>query len=216
MAAACLLLVLLEGSGCSGTLRGALVEHPSEFRFPRTDYLIDSYMFNSEEITSSIPASFDDYAVVDDLDQTCSIGTYFCWGVTTGSPPASLNLLIVEDSGGCPLGAPVVESCDTFIYDTGYIYADYTVWLAEMHLQVYVDHAWLGSWRNDGVPWYVCCGETVTGSQAYRTTSAGYSWEPLSWSIPEGDLFKVITDGWESPWWTSLNRITWGGIKGSF
>ena len=210
-------------TGASGTLSGHTGGSGVGFHFPETDYTLDSYMYNESEAMSTIPASYDDYAAVDDFDpysfDDAVLGTYFCWGVTTGAPPTALDLLVVEDNYGNPGGAPVIqETCSTFLYDSGYLFSGYTIWLVEMHpTPIYVETpCWLGSQRNDGSTWYVVGGITVSGSEGYRTTAAGWAWAPFSAELEPGDLFKVMTDDWSTPWWVSLTRTTWAGVKNSF
>jgi hypothetical protein len=70
---------------------------------------------------------------------------------------------------------------------------------------------WLGPHRAAPDSWYPVGGLTITGSEGYRTIAAGWAWQPFSAALEPGDLFKIIT---YNP--TSLERITWAGIKNMF
>lgn len=188
------------------------------YSLPGNDDSYDSYAYNNDEILSSIPASFTDYAVVDDFVHSgfTYIETYTTWGVTTGAAPTALEVLVVTDSSG-PDGAPVsMNSYPCTATDSGFTFAGYTVWLVSIDLYsipITIPSGltvWLGTHRNDGVTWYPACGATVTGMEAYRTVAAGWAWEPISASIESGDLFKVLV------LWTALERSTWASIKNSF
>ncbi len=185
--------------------------------FPATDYIYDTYAYQHSQITSTVGASFGDYAVVDDFTFSGSVYGYTCWGVTTAGPPFELELMLVPDGGGAPQGGPAsTRVYAAGIADSGFSFAGYTVWIAELNLSpsplIEAGTWWLGSKRTDGSNWYPMAGTTVSGSEAHRTLSAGWSWQPYSQSIEEGDLFKII----ESTPPSSLERQTWAGIKLSF
>lgn len=184
-----------------------------------TDDLLDSYMYNQSEQMSTVGASYGEYATVDDFVLTGGSTTtfssgYTCWGVTTSSTPTTLSFLIVEDSSGHPVGAPVSqESFPAECIDSGYSFAGYTIWCAHIELPAWLpipDPSWIGSHRNDGMDWYPLEGTTIKNSEGYRTIGS-WSWEPFSTSLVPGDLFKIFY-GTSS----SLDRCTWGEIKGSF
>ena len=213
-----LALVLTAVAFATGTLSGEVTGSAS-YTLPETDDLLDSYVFNEDELFSTIPAAFDDYVVVDDYTASSGesvIGYYRCWGLTTSSNPTELELFAVEDASG-PSGAPFsMTSYPCVIINSGFIFAGYTVWMAEMDLSSYPilvfggTTIWLGSHRNDGNTWYSACGTTVTGMNAHRTLAAGWAWHDIADSIEAGDLFKTLED------YVSLERTTWAGVKSSF
>lgn len=146
------LLALAALAFASGTITGQ-AGGVADYAPPATDSTLDSYAYNAAEQMSTIGASFDDYAAVDDYNGiSSSIDTYTAWGVTTASAPTALEIMVVADDSG---------------------------------------------------------GTTVSGSKAYRTLDAGWSWEPFSYSLVEGDLFKIIV----GPPYSSLNRSTWAEVK---
>ena len=129
-----------------------------------------------------------------------------------------MELLIIEDSNG-PDGPPISQdSYNCTIIDSGFSFASYIIWVAILEVEtLYLpsnETVWLGSHRNDGDNWYPACGTAVSGSEAYRTLAAGWSFEPLSSSMEYGDLFKIISD--TPPQGVSLERNTWAGIKTAF
>jgi len=203
-------------STISGDLRGS-----ASFTLPATDDELDSYAFDAgTAFAASIPASFTDYAVVDDFTASGgenTITSLTCWGLTTGAAPTALEVLVVADASG-PDGAPI--SADSYPCATsasGYTFAGYDILTTVIDLSgnpiVVADGVtvWLGSHRNDGVTWYPDLGTIVTGMNAYRTQAAGWAWEDIATSIEAGDLFKVIEGDY-----TSLDRNTWAGIKNMF
>lgn len=200
-----------------GTLRG----EPGGFgnALLGTDWYYDTYAYDSGTVLSSIPASFSDYAVIDDYNGlNCFPEHYICWAVTTASNPSSLELLLVEDVSGAPSGSPFSqESYPCTVLNSGFTFGSYTVWITELDLPnedwLFLESpVWLGSHRNDGNSWYPACGTTVSGSEGYRTVAAGWAWSPFSETIETGDLFKII-DGSPPP---AINRNTWAGIKSEF
>ncbi len=216
-------LVVLLAVAALGFASDTLTGHSGGvgYALPETDDTLDTYAYNDGEVFSSIPASFTDYAVVDDytaaVDADAILETYTCWAVTTASAPTALELLVVEDASGAPSGAPVSQvSYTTAAASSGFTFGSYDVLIAVMDLTSdepvipIGTTMWLGSHRNDGSNWYPACGTTVTGSEAYRTVAAGWAWQTISASLQSGDLFKVI-DGT-----VSLNRTTWAGIKNMF
>lgn len=185
------------------------------YALPATDTVYDSYAYNADEVFSSIPASFGDYAVVDDFGHTWTyIRSYTCWAVTTDSPPTELELLVIADDSG-PEGAPIIQKTyPCAAWDSGFTFASYTVWVTHLDMSTdpltTYDTVWLGTHRSGG-SWYPACGTTVDGMEGYRTTTAGWNWAPLSSSIQAGDLFKIVRDQT-----VALERITWAEIKSSF
>ena len=186
------------------------------YALPATDAVYDSYAYNADEVFSTIPASFGDYAVVDDFGYTGAyIRSYTCWAVTTASPPTELELLVIADDSG-PEGAPILQTTyPCAAWNSGFTFAGYTVWVTHLDMSMdpltTYDTVWLGTHRNDGGSWYPACGTTVNGMEGYRTTSAGWAWAPLSSSIQAGDLFKIVRDQT-----VALERITWAEIKNMF
>lgn len=187
--------------------------------FPETDDIVDSYAYNQAEQMSTIAGSFSECATIDDFDmgspaEDIFICGYNCWGVTTSSIPTTLEFLIVEYSGGQPVGAPLSqETYSVQCIDTGFTYYEYTVWYACLDLPDFLDiphPCWLGSHRNDGMDWFPIGGLTVSGSEGYRT-QGGWSWEPFSSSIEYGDLFKIIYGST-----SDLDRYTWAKIKATY
>lgn len=200
-------------SGHGGGMGGGAV-------YPETDDLLDSYAYNEAEQMSTIGASFGDYAAIDDFTYSpgndITLTNYVGWGVTTASTPSALNLLVVEDDGGVPTGAPDITSYSISAGNTGYTYGGYTIWMVEFDLSstpVVDDPVWLGHHREGADSWYPIGGTTVTGSEGYRTTEAGWNWIPFTGGpdpLEAGDLFKVIEGT------VSLQRNTWAGIKNMF
>lgn len=213
------LLAIVGLALASGTISGRPGGTGGGYWLPQTDYIYDTYAYNQGEQMSTVGASFGDYAVIDDFPwSTNPIFTYTCWGVTTGSAPTSLNLLIVEDNGGVPTGAPLSSnSYSVTTGDTGYTFGGYIIWVAELDLSDHpsFNNSWIGSHRSNGINWYPLGGTTVTGAEGHRTLAAGWSWvafsDPSS-GLEPGDLFKVI-DGAPPP---SLERNTWASIKNLF
>jgi hypothetical protein len=211
-----LFVVLLAVAGlafASGTFSGR-PGGTGGYWLPETDDLLDSYAYSVAEQMSTIGASFDDYAVIDDFPMSAIITKYTCWGVTTGAAPTTLDLLVVADDGGVPTGAPLSQnSYPTSCGNSGFTYGGYTIWVAEMTIaDEVVDNNWLGSHRTDGGNWYPVGGITITGAEGHRTTAAGWAWQSFTASgIPAGDLFKVIEGTLNS-----LERNTWAGIKNMF
>lgn len=218
-----LFLFAIGNALASGTISGHPGGAGGGFLFPEADNYYDSYAYNQSEQMSTIGASFDDFAAIDDLsygvDADLTLGGYTCWGVTTGSAPTALELLVVADNGGVPDGAPISQdSYPVTCIDSGYTLAGYTIWVAVMDLTgtyPWVETpVWLGSHRAYGVSWYPVGGTTVTGSEGYRTLAAGWAWEPFSNELEAGDLFKVIAD---FCWWPpAMARTSWADIKSSF
>ena len=202
----------------SGTFSGAPGGTGGGSFVPETDDQLDSYAYSAAEQMSTIGASFGDYAAIDDFtppyDAGYLINTYTGWAVTTGSTPTTLELLVVADASGLPSGAPISQvGYPTTCGNTGFTYGGYPIWLAEITVGgLNVDSpVWLGHHRAGADTWYPVGGLTVTGSEGYRTTAAGWAWAPFSAELEPGDLFKVI-DG--TP--VSLSRTTWAGIKNLF
>ncbi|MCD4707047.1 MAG: hypothetical protein K8S62_04835 [Candidatus Sabulitectum sp.] len=190
------------------------------YLLPGTDDVFDSYAYKESEVFSSVPAAYSEFAVCDDFTATGSgdviIDTYTSWGFTTGSNPAELELLVIADNSG-PDGAPVSQtSYPCTLYDSGFTYAGYTVWVTVMDLSsdpavvMSGETVWFGHHRNDGGTWAAGCGTTVTGSEGYRTVASGWAWAPFSESLESGDIFKIVEGS------TSLERSTWAGIKNMF
>ncbi|MCK5840854.1 MAG: hypothetical protein KAH31_01700 [Candidatus Sabulitectum sp.] len=211
-----LLLALTAIAFASSTLSGE-VSGSATYTLPETDDIHDSYAFTEDECLETCPGSFSDYAVCDDLSLGGStvIYGYTHWGVTTGACPVSLELLVMLDSSGTPAGAPVSQEtypCD--FTNTGFTFASYPIYMIEMDLgDLYIAAStWIGARRNDSNSWYPMCGSTVSGSEAYRTTAAGWDWEPLSKTMESGDIFRII-EGFPIP---SVGRTTWAGIKSGF
>ncbi len=185
------------------------------FWFPATDDIIDTYAYD-ENVCSSIPASFDDYRVVDDFVATGSVELtgFTYWIVTTGSVPTELLLISYADDGGTPGNELGQDSYAVTTAASGYVYAGYTVYVTNMPVSISVDAGtyWFGFYRSDGgETLYVGIGPTVTGAEAHRTVAAGYAWEPMSNSIVAADLYKTIEGNT-----TALDSETWGSIKGIF
>lgn len=188
--------------------------------YPETDDLLDSYAYSQAEQMSTVASSFGETAAIDDFtyagDADVTITGYVVWGVTTTSVPSALNLLVVEDDGGLPTGAPTFTSYPINTGNTGYTYGGYTIWMVEFDLSdnpEVVIPVWLGHHREGADSWYPLGGTTVTGSEGYRTTEAGWNWIPFSGGpepLPSGDLFKVIEGT------VSLQRNTWASIKNMF
>jgi len=200
-----------------GTLRGEPggVGYP----LPATDYYHDSYACAAAEQMSSIGASFTNYAVCDDYNGVqVLLTTYTTWGVTTGTTPTELEIMIIPDDSGVPSasGPSSQVSYPATLTDTGMTYGSYAIWLAVIDLSaasVEIDSpVWIGPHRADGVSWYPIGGTTVTGSEAYRTVAAGWAWAPFSGSLVAGDLFKIL----EGSPYSALERNTWAGIKNMF
>ena len=213
------LLAAAAAALCSSTLSGEL-RGSGGLDLPETDYICDSYAYQFGEEMSQIPGSFGDYAVIDDLvvswgsDIDLFIEEYTTWGVTPGnSTPSEMALLIVEDDGGVPSGAPIsqdVYSVDC--YNIGYTYYQYIIWKTDMYCAPYnvevSTPVWLGPQRQDGARWYVIGGVTASESEAHRTVRPGWDWQPFSQSLEEGDVFKIVVGSSYD-----LQRSTWGGIK---
>lgn len=212
------LLLAVQFSMAAGTLTGDPGGCGSGgLVFPASDYIMDSYAYNPSQVMETWPASFDDYAAVDDYCYyNLCMESYTCWGVTTGSPPSSLEMLFVSDEGGSPEGAPILQEsfaveCD----DTGYTFAGYPIWQVYMQFDTplyMINPIWLGTHRADGVNWYPACGTEIEWNEAHRTVAAGWAWEPFSASIGPGDIFKII----ETPNPPAVTRNTWAGIKTTF
>jgi len=168
---------------------------------------------------SNIGASFTDYAVCDDYNGAHNyLETYTTWGVTTGTAPTALEIMIIPDASGAPStsGPSSQVSYPATVTDSGFLYGSYTIWLAVIDLSaapVEIDATvWIGPHRNDGVNWYPVGGTTVTGSEGYRTLAAGWTWTPFSESLQPGDIFKIL----EGPPPPSISKSTWAGIKSGF
>ncbi len=76
-----ILLAIVAMAFASSTITGEL-SGSATFILPATDNLLDSYAFDpGTAFAASIPASFTDYAVVDDFTagSGASIDTYTCW-----------------------------------------------------------------------------------------------------------------------------------------
>ncbi len=199
----------------SGEVRGS-----GGLDLPEVDFVIDTYPYDPDDQMSTIGASFDDYAAIDDctyeVDADLWLTLYLTYGVTTsGSAPTDLTLLVVEDDGGVPTGAPLSEDSYSVISgNTGYTYGGYTIWQVEMNWvegEVGISTpVWLGPQRQ-GNNWYPVGGLTVSGSEGYRTVEAGWDWQPFSQELEEGDLFKIIEGELQA-----LESNTWGGIKALF
>ena len=212
------LLALAALAFASGTITGQ-AGGVADYAPPATDSTLDSYAYNAAEQMSTIGASFDDYAAVDDYNGiSSSIDTYTAWGVTTASAPTALEIMVVADDSGVPSasGPTSQTSYTATLTDTGMIYGGYPIWIVFIELCAapisVTAPVWIGLHRADGSDWYPIGGTTVTGSEAYRTLDAGWSWEPFSYSLVEGDLFKIIV----GPPYSSLNRSTWAGVKSAF
>ncbi len=181
---------------------------------PETDDIFDSYVYDAT-VCSSIPASFGDYRVVDDFQNSSdvTIGSFIYWGLTTGAVPTSLNLMCFENNAGMPGTEVFQTSYPITTGPSGFLYAGYTVYTTTMVASVPVPANtphWFGFHRPDANTWYVGIGPIVTGFEAHRTLAAGYAWQPMSSSIQAADLFKVIEGT------VSLDRSTWAGIKNLF
>ncbi len=205
-------VLVFASSEISGTSSG------SGFVFPETDDVIDTYAYDPDTVCSTIPASFNDYRVVDDFlhDQPVSIGSFTYWGVSTASAPSELELMYFEDNAGVPGDEVFQTSYSVSSQATGYTYGMYSVYVAVMTLPTSLfipanTTAWLGFHRV-GDNWYTALGPAVVGSEAYRTQGAGYNWVPVSSNpdIGAADLFKIIEGT------VSLERSTWAGIKHLF
>ncbi len=191
----------------------------ANYTLPSTDDVLDTYAYNAAEQMSTIGASFDDYATVDDYNGIDgNITSYTCWAVTTVAAPTALEIMVVADDAGVPSasGPTSQTSYPAVCSDTGMTYGSYAIWIAVIDLSadpiLAMSPLWIGIHRADGSNWYPVGGTTVTGSEAYRTEVAGWSWAPFSASLVSGDLFKVI----EGTPYSSLNRSTWAGIKNLF
>ena len=212
-------LFVVSVASASGTLTGHAEGEGGGFVFPETDMVMDSYAYNPGQVMSQLGASFGNYAEVDDFHYQYGPGFwleyYICWGVTTASPPTHLQLLAVDDNNGVPDGAPISQTLYTVdCLNSGYTFAGYTIWATELYLldnPDFTSPCWFGAYRADGSSWYPVGGTTVTDSEAYRTTSVGWEWQPLSGSLGAGDLFKILGN-YQLP----LERETWAGIKSSF
>lgn len=214
------LLAVAAMSFASGTISGHAGGSGGGFVYVETDDVLDTYAYSAAEQMSTIGASFDDYAAIDDfnyaVDTDIALTSYVCWGVTTGAAPTAMELLYVADVSGVPSGAPISQvSYPIVCTNSGFLYGSYTIWVGEIDLSANPEVStpcWLGSHRNDSVNWYPIGGTTVTGSEGYRTLAAGWEWAPFSGSLVAGDLFKVINGTVVS----SLERTTWAGIKNIF
>ncbi len=215
------LLVLLSVvaiSFASGTLSGT-PSGTATYTLPGTDDQLDSYTYNAAEQMNNIGASFDDYAVCDDYNgMHAYLETYTMWGVTTGTAPTALEVMIIPDDSGVPSasGPSSQVSYPATVTDTGMMYGSYTIWLAVIDLSaapVVIDTpVWIGPHRADGGNWYPIGGTAVTGSEGYRTVAAGWTWTPFSDTLVAGDLFKIL----EGTPYSALERNTWAGIKNMF
>jgi hypothetical protein len=208
-----LLLLISVAAMASPSLRGVSEGFGS---FPETDDTFDSYVYG-EDVCSTIPASFGDYRVVDDfvVSANLTVQSFVYWGVTTSSAPTTLNIMAFQDNSGVP-GTEIFQTSNPVTtVASGFTFAGYTVWTTTMNVSIDMTPGtyWLGFHRPDATNWYVGLGTTVTGSEAYRTTVAGYSWVPCSSdpTIGPADLFKVISGEY-----TSLTRSTWAGVKSLF
>ncbi len=186
---------------------------------PVIDDMLDSYVFNANEVLSSAGGSYGDLITIDDF--TCAgngsviLNSYTCWGVTTGAVPTTLELFYVEDSGGSPTGAPVSqETYNVTCTNSGYTSSGYIVWMAELDLSsnpVVSTPCWLGTHRSGGTDWFPMAGSSVSGSEAHlRAEGSGWNWQPFSGSLETGDLFKIVGGT------VALRRNTWAGIKNMF
>lgn len=205
-----LCLVLSFAVMASPQLRG-VSEGTGSF-FPETDDTFDSYVYGPD-VCTTIPASFGDYRVVDDFVTAVDVtfGSFVYWGVTTAAVPTTLNIMCFENNAGVP-GTEVFQTNNPITTAaSGFTFAGYTVWTSTMNVSFAMSAGtrWFGFHRPDANNWYVGLGTTVTGSQAYRTTVAGYAWVPVSTdpAIGPADLFKVISGT------TALTRTTWAGVK---
>ena len=219
MKLAFVLFAVVAMAFASSTIRGEAGGFPT-YTLPSTDDILDTYAYNLGEQLSSIGASFDDYAAVDDYNGiNANIEMYTLWGVTTGVAPTALEIIVVADDGGVPSasGPTSQVSYPTVCTNSGMTYGGYTIWVAAVDLSGaplnVTAPVWIGSHRNDTDTWYPVAGTTVTGSEAYRTIVAGWTWLAYSSQDPytAADLFKVIEG---AP--TSLSRSTWAGIKNNF
>lgn len=214
------LLAVASMAFASATFTGE-VRGSGGLDLPEVDIEIESYPYDPGDQMSTIGASFGDYAAIDDcnygLDAELWITLYLTYGVSTsGSAPSELALLVVEDDGGVPTGAPLSQDVYSVTSgNTGYTYGGYTIWQVEMAWSVgevgISTPVWLGPQRQDGSNWYPIGGLTVTGSEGYRTVAAGWDWQPFSQELEEGDLFKIIEGEPQA-----LQSNTWGGIKALF
>jgi hypothetical protein len=184
------------------------------FGFPATDWILDTYAYSQSSSCTTIPASFTDYRVVDDFVRTssCYVTGITNWFVTVHYTPTSLNIMCFANDDGMPgteiFQTPHAVACS----NSGYMFSSYIIYIAEMPLSQAFSPGtrWIGMHRVDGSSWYVMVGTILTGSEAFRTVAAGYSWEPCSSSIGAVDIFKIIEGS------TALDRSTWGGIKNLF
>jgi len=220
------LVVLLAVAAMGFASDDTLIGHPGGVGYPMpgTDDTLDTYAYDAgTAFSASLPASFTDYAVIDDFteatDADASLDTYTCWAVTTAALPTELEVLVVADASGVPSGAPTSQSSYTAtVTDSGFTFGSYALYVAVIDLTSdpiavpFGTTVWLGSHRNDGSNWYPSCGTTVTGTEAYRTVAAGWTWEAMSVSIEAGDLFKIV----EGTPGSALSRTTWAGIKNMF
>jgi hypothetical protein len=185
------------------------------FGFPGTDDYLETYAYNAASALQTIPASFTDYRVVDDFVPAAGVNVtkWTNWFVTTAATPTTLNLMCFANNAGTP-GTEVYQTPHAVTcVNSGFLFGSYVIYKAEMVLsQAFTAGTWwVGMHRVDGNNWYPNLGTVVTGSQAYRTQAAGYTWEPCSSSIGAADVFKIV-EGIV----TSLDRTTWGGIKNLF
>lgn len=212
------LLAVVAISFASGTLRGA-PSGAATYTLPGTDDELDSYAYVAAEQMNNIGASFDDYAVCDDYNGVHAyLETYTTWGVTTGTAPTSLEVMIIADDSGAPsTSGPTTQTAyPTTCTDTGMMYGSYAIYIAVTDLSATPEEiaapVWIGPHRSDGGNWYPIGGTTVTGSEGYRTLVAGWAWAPFSGSLVAGDLFKVL----DGELYNALERNTWAGIKNMF
>jgi len=212
------LLAAATGALCSSTLSGEL-RGRGGLDLPETDMILDSYAVDFGDKIPTIPGSFGDYAVIDDLviswgsDYELWLDEYTTWCVTTANfVPSELVLLVVDDNYGVPAGEPISrEVYPVDCYNSGFTHGGYIIWLTVMDLPygtTVQSPVWLGPQRQDGEDWYIVAGVMVSESEAYRTVEAGWDWQPLSQELEEADIFKIIEgDSY------GLQRSTWGGIK---
>lgn len=183
--------------------------------FPGTDDYFESYIYDAT-VCSSIPSSANDYRVVDDFQPTIDVNmTQFAYyGITTGAVPTALELMYFADNAGVPGDEVSQTSYDVTTTNTGFTYAGYVVYKADMTVDFALSAGvyWFGFHRNDGDTWYVGIGPCITGYEAYRTLAAGYAWAPLSASIQGADLFKELQGTPQG----ALQQSTWAGIKTQF
>ncbi len=184
--------------------------------FPGTDDYFESYIYDAT-VCSSIPASANDYRVVDDFQPTVDVTmTQFSYyGITTGATPSALELMYFANNAGAPGDEVSQTSYPVTTTNTGFTFAGYIVWKADMvvDLDLSAGIYWFGFHRNDGGDnWFVGIGPCITGYEAYRTLAAGYTWAPMSASIQGADLFKELQGTPQG----ALLQSTWAGIKTQF